>query len=135
MAKNSILGATPAPPHAAGRDADLLGPSDSSDSGADIQGQLHLETVDDFESRAAAISGAGNTGLQADSDTAGTGERGPAVPEDWRDGGDIAPDRVVLSAQEALDSDPDLVSLDDPEAVDLDNLTADEDEDPEDRPA
>ncbi|MFZ5526031.1 MAG: hypothetical protein ACOZE7_05200 [Pseudomonadota bacterium] len=134
MAKNSILGATPAPTHATGRDADLLGPSDSSDSGADIQGQLHLETDDGFESRAAAISGAGNTDLQADSDTAGTGERGPAVPEDWREAGDIAPDRVVLSAQEALDTSAELVSLDDPQAVDLENLTIDEDEDPEDRP-
>jgi hypothetical protein len=135
MAKNSILGATPAPTYAAGRDADLLGPSDSSDSGSDIQGQLHLETEDDFESRAASISGAGNTDLQADSDTAGTGERGPAVPEDWREGGDVAPDRVVLSAQEALDTSAELVSLDDPQAVDLDNLVVDEDEEPEDRPA
>jgi hypothetical protein len=134
MAKNSILGATPAPTHATGRDADLLGPSDSSDSGADIQGQLHLETDDGFESRAAAISGAGNTDLQADSDTAGTGERGPAVPEDWHEAGDIAPDRVVLSAQEALDTSAELVSLDDPQAMDLENLTVDEDEDPEDRP-
>lgn len=135
MAKNSILGATLAPTHAAGRDADLLGPSDSSDSGADIQGQLHLETSDDFESRAAAISGTGNTDPLSDSDAAGTGERGSATPEALRDGSDIAPDRVVLSAQEALDSDPDLVSLDDPQAVDLDNLAADEDENPEDLPA
>ncbi|MFY9479052.1 MAG: chemotaxis protein [Aquabacterium sp.] len=135
MAKNHILGATFAPTLAAGRDADLLGPSDSSDSGADIQGQLHLETDDDFEGRAAAISGAGNTALDADSDTAGTGERGPAVPEAWREAGDIAPDRVVLSAREALDTSAELVSLDDPQAVDLDNLAADEDEDPEDQPA
>ena len=134
MAKNSILGATFAPTHASGRDADLLGPSDSSDSGADIQGQLHLETEDDFESRAAAISGAGNTAPQADSDTAGTGERGPAVPEAWREAGDIAPDKVVLSAQEALETSAELVSLQDPEAVDLDNLAVDEDDDPQDRP-
>jgi hypothetical protein len=41
---------------------------------------------------------------------------------------------VVLSAQEALDTSAELVSLDDPQAMDLENLTVDEDEDPEDRP-
>ena len=128
MATSSLLGATQAPTHAAGRDADLLGPSDSSDSGADIQGQLHLETEDDFESRAAAISGAGNTDPAADSDTAGTGERASATPEHVADGADIAPDRVVLSAQEALDSDPDLVSLDDPQALDVNTLVAEDDD-------
>lgn len=136
MATSSILGASQAPTHASGRDADLLGPSDSSDSGADIQGQLHLETEDDFESRAAAISGAGNTDPGADSDTAGTGERGSATPDRVVDGADVAPDRVVLSAQESLDldSDPDLVALDDPQAVDLDTLIADEDGTPEEDP-
>ena len=126
MATSSILGASQAPTHAAGRDADLLGPSDSSDSGADIQGQLHLETEEDFESRAAAISGAGNTDPGADSDTAGTGERGSATPDHVADGADIAPDRVVLPAQEALETDPDLVALDDPQAVDLDTLVVDD---------
>ncbi|HIV71477.1 MAG TPA: hypothetical protein H9903_11140 [Candidatus Aquabacterium excrementipullorum] len=134
MARSSILGSSPAPLHATGRDAGLLGPSDSSDSGADIQGRLHLETDDDVDSRAASISGAGNTDRQADSDMAGTGERGPAVPEQWHEGGDIAPDRVVLSASEALDSTPELVSLDDPEAVDLENLVADEEDSEEEQP-
>lgn len=136
MARSSILGSSQAPTHAPGRDAGLLGPSDSSDSGADIQGQLHLETDEDFDSHAAAISGAGNTDRLADSDMAGTGERGPAAPEQWAEGGDIGLDRIVLPAREALDSTPELVSLDDPEAVDLDNLVADEedaeDENPDD---
>ncbi|RZI80184.1 MAG: hypothetical protein EOP38_23275 [Rubrivivax sp.] len=135
MARSSILGTEQAPTNASGRDADLLGPSDSSDSGSDIQGELHLETGgDDFESRAAAISGAGNTDPLSDSDTGGTGERGSAVPEHIREGGDIGPDRIILSGEEALESDPDLVGIDDPEAVDIDNLVQDEEDSEEENP-
>ncbi len=125
MATSSIYGTQQAPRHASGRDADVLGPSDSSDSGSDIQGELHLE-ADDYETLSAAISGAGNTDLQSDTDAGGTGERGSAVPEHVREGGDISPDRVILSGQEALETDPDLVSIDDPQGVDLENLAADE---------
>lgn len=136
MARSSILGTEQAPTIASGRDADLLGPSDSSDSGSDIQGELHLETGgDDFESRAAAISGAGNTDPLSDSDTGGTGERGSAVPEHIREGGDIGPDRIILSAEESLDADdPDLVGIDDPESVDIDNLVQDEEDSEEENP-
>lgn len=126
MARSSILGTEQAPIHPPGHDADLLGPSDSSDSGSDIQGQLHVETDDDLESRAASISGAGNTDPLSDSDTGGTGERASAVPEHAVDGADISPDRVILPAREALDSTPELVSIDDPEGVDIENLAADE---------
>lgn len=125
MARSSIFGTEQAPRHAPGHDADALGPSDSSDSGSDIQGELHLET-DDYETLSAAISGSGNTALQSDSDTGGTGERGSAMPEHVREGGDIAPDRVILSGEEALETNPDLVSIDDPQSVDLENLVADE---------
>ncbi|MBC7699681.1 hypothetical protein [Aquabacterium sp.] len=127
MARSSIFGTEQAPRHAPGHDADALGPSDSSDSGSDIQGELHLET-DDFETLSAAISGAGNTDLQSDTDSGGTGERGSAVPEHIREGGDISPDRVILSGEEALETDPDLVSIDDPQGVDLENLVADDEE-------
>ena len=125
MARSSIFGTEQAPRHAPGHGADALGPSDSSDSGSDIQGELHLET-DDYETLSAAISGAGNTDLQSDSDTGGTGERGSAVPEHIREGGDISPDRIILSGEEALETNPDLVSIDDPQSVDLENLIADE---------
>lgn len=125
MARSSIFGTEQAPRHASGRDADALGPSDSSDTGSDIQGELHLET-DDFETLSAAISGAGNTALRSASDAGGTGERGSAVPEHIHEGGDISPDRVILSSEEALQTNPELVSIDDPEAVDLENLVADE---------
>jgi hypothetical protein len=134
MARSSNLGAQQAPTFAPGRDADLLGPSDSSDSGSDIQGELHLETDDDIESRAAAISGAGNTDPLSDSDSAGTGERASAVPEHTHDGADIGPDHIVLSAEEALETDPDLVSIDDPEGVDIENLVQDEDDAEEEKP-
>ncbi len=126
MARSSILGTDHAPSNASGRDADLLGPSDTSDSGSDIQGELHLETDDDFESLSASISGSGNTDPLSDTDSSGTGERGSAVPEHIHEGADIAPDRVILPAREALGSSPEMVSIDDPEAVDLDNLAADE---------
>lgn len=132
MARSSILGTEQAPTIAPGRGADLLGPSDSSDSGSDIQGELHLETGDDFESRAAAISGAGSTDPLSDSDTGGTGERASAVPEHPIDGADIGPDRIILSAEEALDSDPELVSIDDPQGVDIANLAQDEEDSEED---
>lgn len=138
MARSSILGSEHAATYSPGRDADALGPSDSSDSGADIQGQLHLETDDDFETRAAAISGAGNTDPLADSDTGGTGERASAVPEHIREAADIGPDRIILSAEEALESDPELAAIDDPSGINLDDLEAgepyseeDEDEDAE----
>lgn len=80
MGTSSILGGERAAAIPAGKDMDALGPSDSSDSGSDMAGVY--------------ASG-------SDSDAAGTGERGSAVPqtESDRPGSDIAPDRVV--------SDPD----------------------------
>lgn len=76
MAYSSILGGDPAPSQPSGRDADLLGPSDNSDSGSDAAGT--------FEA-------------QADSDSRGTGESGAAVPSDMdqKEGADILPDHVV----------------------------------------
>jgi len=74
MAYSSILGAETAPTQPSGRDAELLGPSDSSDSGSDA---------------------AGTTEAHADSDASGTGERGSVTPGEGREGGDILPDRVV----------------------------------------
>jgi hypothetical protein len=42
MARSSISGADRAPTQAPGRDVEALGPSDSSDSGSDVQGELDL---------------------------------------------------------------------------------------------
>src|SRR5438876_1712888 len=86
MAQSSILGADRAPKQAPGRDSGVLGPSDSSDSGSDIQGEVE-PVIDEF----------GNTrpAPESDSDAEGTGERASAAPlEHVREGGDIAPDRV-----------------------------------------
>lgn len=105
MAYSSILGGERAPIHPSGKGADLLGPSDNSDSGSDSIG----------------------TGeINADSDAAGTGERGSVTPGDTHEGADILPDRVVrlgggedptdvdLDGQEFTDLDPDEPGDDDP---------------------
>jgi hypothetical protein len=44
MARSSIMGGERAPQQAKGRNADTLGPSDTSDSGSDIQGASRLKT-------------------------------------------------------------------------------------------
>jgi hypothetical protein len=74
MAYSSILGADPAPIQPSGRDSELLGPSDNSDSGSD--------TIGTHEPH-------------ADSDAVGTGERASVDNDDEREGSDILPDRVV----------------------------------------
>lgn len=100
MAYSSILGADAAPSQPSGRDADLLGPSDRSDSGSDT---------------------AGTSEAHEDSDSTGTGERGAVAGADAREGGDILPDRVVnLAEGEGFpEADPDgmeMTDLDDAEA-------------------
>jgi len=74
MSQSSILGADIAPTQPSGRGADVLGPSDSSDTGSDATGTSEIH---------------------GDSDAAGTGERGAVTPGDAREGGDILPDRVT----------------------------------------
>jgi len=97
MARSSILGGDRAPKHVTGTDTDALGPSDSSDSGSDIQGEPNLEGHSDREERL----GAGHTDRGSDSDGAGTGERGSALPDEFvEEGSDISPDYV-----EAIGSD------------------------------
>ena len=63
-----------------GHGTGALGPSDSSDSGSDVQG---------------AAQELGDAGLDSDSDRNGTGERASASPDgEVKDGADIAPDRI-----------------------------------------
>jgi hypothetical protein len=81
MAYSSILGADSAPEQPSGRDAELLGPSDNSDSGSD--------TI-------------GTDEAHADSDAVGTGERGSVAPGEDHEGADILPDRVVNAADAGL---------------------------------
>lgn len=99
MAQSSILGGERAPRQAEGRSADVLGPSDTSDSGSDIQGATRLKT----DTEQGEMGGATPIDLDSDSDSMGTGERAEAVPEGARDGADIGPDRIARS-KDALDS-------------------------------
>ena len=111
MATSSILGGTAAPQHPRGTGSDLLGPSDSSDSGSDVQGERTLATdADDGGTGAIPVE------LDSDTDARGTGERGAAAGTEPRDGGDILPDRVVRGSD----------ALDDAANVDVDDLVLDD---------
>jgi hypothetical protein len=96
MAYSSILGAETAPTLPSGRDAELLGPSDSSDSGSDAMGTAEVH---------------------ADSDASGTGERGSVSPGEGREGGDILPDRIVNmnDGEVVADDSPDTMTDLDPD--------------------
>ena len=85
MAYSSILGGDPAPEQPSGRSSDLLGPSDSSDTGSDALGTQEIH---------------------ADSDGSGTGERGAVYGDEAVEGADIAPDRIVRA--EGGDDDEEL---------------------------
>jgi hypothetical protein len=105
MAYSSILGAETAPTQPSGRDAELLGPSDSSDSGSDAMGTAEIH---------------------ADSDASGTGERGSVTPGEGREGGDILPDRIVnMKGGEVVPAD----NTDTDSMTDLDSDQADTDVD------
>ena len=110
MAQSSILGADFAPSRPSGRGADVLGPSDNSDSGSDAVG-----TDESHE----------------DSDAAGTGERGSVAASEGREGGDILPDRVQRlrggdGVPEADQEGDEFSDLDPREFTDLD--TGDQDQ-------
>lgn len=94
MAYSSIMGADVAPTNPSGREAELLGPSDRSDSGSDALG---------------------TTEAHEDSDSGGTGERGVVAGADAREGADILPDRVVnLADGEGFpEADPDTLEFTD----------------------
>lgn len=115
MARSSILGPDDAPTHAPGHDVESLGPSDLSDSGSDVQGSLDLNETDqklsDLHTRPTPPDSLQQEIQDADSDTAGTGERASAIlSERVRDGGDIAPDQIVDT--------PDGLPLEDEDASD-----------------
>lgn len=99
MATSSIVGAERAAPQAEGRDVELLGPSDTSDSGSDIQGELDLASPEDLDN---TLFGNVQPGLDSNTDSGGTGERGAALTtEEAREGGDILPDRVQTLTDKA----------------------------------
>ena len=91
MSNSSILGGTSAPSQASGKDVDLLGPSDTSDSGSDVQGERPMATAPDNPGEWGAVVADG----RADTDAGGTGERAAADGDVTVDGADILPDRIV----------------------------------------
>ena len=127
MAQSSINGGERAPKQAEGRSADVLGPSDTSDSGSDIQGATRLKT----DTAEGQLGGAMPIDTQSDGDSMGTGDRAEAVPEGARDGADIAPDRIARS-KDALDSADSISSSDDEIDSLIDESGDDEDEDADD---
>lgn len=118
MANSSILGGEKAPAQASGRGADALGPSDSSDSGSDIQGERRGLASDVNDAGAVPMD------LDSDTDAAGTGERSSAVGDPDVAGADIAPDHIEGGVRDPLDDDA--LSLDSDE---FDELAVDESED------
>ena len=137
MATSSILGAERAREQADGRDVELLGPSDTSDSGSDVQGELDLADPQDPDR---TLFGNTQTGLSSDSDAGGTGERGAALMDEdaAREGNDILPDRVQNLADDMQSdlalSDAELALIEKAEMEDLgeqDLNDYDEDEDGE----
>ena len=75
-----------------GHGTEALGPSDSSDSGSDVQGF-------------GADRQLGDAHLNSDTDRSGTGERLGATPDvEFEDGVDIAPDKVQAAPD---DEEPD----------------------------
>ncbi len=113
MATSPILGGTSAPVHPKGTDADALGPSDSSDSGSDIQHERRMATSPDDPDEFGAVPVDGGS----DSDRFGTGERASATPGRDREAADISPDRVSSS--------PDVDDID--AAIDVDELASGDD--------
>jgi len=136
MATSSITGADRAPSHASGRDVEALGPSDTSDSGSDVQGELDLAPPIDLDNTS---GGSVQPGLQSDSDAAGTGERGAALlDEEAREGGDILPDQITDLAGASSDEGLTEAELNQAELEEIDDLPVDlssdeEDEDEEGR--
>ena len=90
MTNSSILGGERPQPRAAGHDTHALGPSDSSDSGSDVQGETSMATGADEPDELGGMPVA----TDADSDRNGTGERGSATGDDGVAGADILPDGI-----------------------------------------
>lgn len=112
MARSSIMGGDKPATRHAGSDVDMLGPSDTSDSGSDVQGERPMATGPDNPAEWGAVV----SDHDADSDAAGTGERAAAAGDGGRDNADILPDRIVTpgggSHRDRLDEVPGLAGED-----------------------
>jgi len=121
MTNSSILGGERAARASKGKDVDALGPSDSSDSGSDVQGEGAMTTAPDEPDELGAMPVERST----DSDARGTGERGSATGRDVPAGADITPDRIVRTGADA----DDLVDADRLDASEVDLIAEDESDD------
>ncbi len=105
MATSSILGGERAARRAEGTDVDRLGPSDSSDSGSDIQGASPMPTAPDNPGEWGAVV----ADPDSDSDAGGTGERASSDGSDAVDdpglAGDPANRRHSVEAGELADDE------------------------------
>ncbi|MDM0111384.1 hypothetical protein QTI66_04440 [Variovorax sp. J22R133] len=116
MSNSSILGGEHAPTYPGGTDIDALGPSDSSDSGSDVQSDRNRSALpDDGAQGALPIS------HDSSSDAAGTGERASAQADAPASDADVMPDRIGIVPRDAMDA---AVSIDDPAAAAVHELAA-----------
>ena len=128
MARSSILGGTRAPAEPAGKDVDALGPSDSSDSGSDVQTDLNRSALPERDSEGAFPIEHGST-----SDAAGTGERASADPAAPMTDADLLPDRTgILPPGDGSKSRSDNADTAAPEDLAVDQSDEEEDENDED---
>ena len=104
-----------------GHDTKSLGPSDSSDSGADVQGERTMPTDGDAPDEL----GATPAHRDSASDALGTGERGAATGADVREGADILPDRVIDRPDEEVQAEVDALSAEVDESKDDEEPAAD----------
>jgi hypothetical protein len=118
MATSSILGGERAWTKSSGHDVDALGPSDTSDSGSDIQGERSMSTTPDNPGELGSLVADG----QSDTDASGTGERASATGSDPVDGADILPDRITTDDSLAADDSQDDLSQ-------VNAIASDEDDD------
>jgi hypothetical protein len=104
MPSSSIRGGARAPARPAGIDVDALGPSDSSDSGSDVQLQRRMPTAPDTPDELGALPARRNS----TTDASGTGERASAAGDaEGADGSDIAPHGVENLADDSGDDESD----------------------------
>jgi hypothetical protein len=122
MATSSILGGDRAPSQPKGTGVDMLGPSDSSDSGSDVRTDLHRSALPDEGSE-----GSLPISHDSSSDAEGTGELASSEPSVPRDNADILPERIGV-VPPGLERDP----LDDAASLPVDELAATEDTDGDD---
>lgn len=100
MANSSILGGTAAPASPSGKSIDALGPSDTSDSGSDMQAELNHDALPNEGEGALPIA------HDSTSDAAGTGERASVEAAPPTLDADLLPERRSEDV-EALQQDDD----------------------------